>query len=209
MKTIRVMVVDDHAVVRSGLCAFLQCYPDLELAAQAHNGQHAIDLCGAVRPDVILMDLVMPGKDGIQATREIRSRYPHAQVIALTSFQDDQSVRGALEAGAIGYLLKNVSADDLARDIRSAAAGKPVLAPEATQALIRAASTPRPPAVDLTEREREVLTCLVKGLTNPEIAGKLMLSRGTIKFHVSNILTKMGVASRTEAVAMALQQRML
>jgi NarL family two-component system response regulator LiaR len=209
MQTIRVMIVDDHAVVRSGLCAFLQTYSDLELVGEARNGQHAVELCGPLRPDVVLMDLVMPVKDGIQATREICQRDPEVRVIALTSYTDENSVRSALEAGATSYLLKNISADELARAIRTTASGRPTLASEAAAVLIRAANNPRYPRVELTERELEVLDCLVKGLSNPQIASRLTLSRGTIKFHVSNILTKMGASSRTEAVAMAVQQRLL
>lgn len=209
MKAIRVMLVDDHAVVRSGLSAFLEAYTDLQLVGEARNGQHAVELCGMLHPDVVLMDLVMPVKDGIQATREIRKLYPRVQVIALTSFTDENSVRGALEAGANGYLLKSISADALAHSIRMVAAGSPCLSSEATQALIRAANTPHPCEDDLTEREREVLHCLVMGMSNPEIAVRLTLSRGTIKFHVSNILSKLGASSRTEAVAMAVQYHMV
>jgi NarL family two-component system response regulator LiaR len=208
------MLVDDHAVVRSGLAAFLEGYADLQLAGEARNGQQAIDLCAALRPDVILMDLVMPVKDGIQATREIRKMYPHVQIIALTSFCDESSVRGALEAGANGYLQKNITSDALARAIRttvggnSADGGCPYLSTEATQELIHAANNPRPAAVNLTEREQEVLHCMVMGLSNPQIAARLILSRGTIKFHVANILTKMGASSRTEAVVFALRHNM-
>lgn len=209
MKAIRVMLVDDHAVVRSGLSAFLEGYSDFQLVGDARNGQQAVELCGVLHPDVILMDLVMPVKDGIQATREIRKMYPRVQVIALTSFTDENSVRSALEAGANGYLLKNISADTLAHSIRMVAAGSPCLASEATQALIRAANNRRPAGADLTEREYEVLHCLVLGLSNPQIAVRLTLSRGTIKFHVSNILSKLGASSRTEAVAMAVQHRMV
>jgi NarL family two-component system response regulator LiaR len=155
------------------------------------------------------MDLMMPGMDGAQATRAIREQCPEIQVIALTSFKEKELVEGAMEAGAIGYLLKNVSADELAKAIREAHAGRPTLAPEAAQALIQA--TRRPPQVgfDLTERELEVLELLVEGLTNPEIAERLVVSRSTAKFHVSSILSKLGVASRTEAVAVALQNKLV
>jgi NarL family two-component system response regulator LiaR len=208
-KTIRVMVVDDHAVVRSGLAAFLNIYLDFELVGEARNGEQAVVECATLQPDVVLMDLVMPVKDGIWATREIRKRYPCVQVIALTSFHDESSVRGALEAGANGYLLKNISADDLARAIHSVAQGSPSLSPEATGVLIHAANNPRPPCADLTEREVEVLTCLVEGLSNTEIARKLILSHGTVKFHVSNILSKLGASSRTEAVARAMTHHLV
>jgi NarL family two-component system response regulator LiaR len=204
-KTIRVLLVDDHAVVRSGLSTFLLAYDDLELVAEAGGGEEALRLCGQHRPDVVLMDLVMPGMDGASATEAIRAECPDAQVIALTSFKEEDLVKRALEAGAIGYLLKDVSAHELADAIRAAAAGKPTLAPEATQALIHAATRPRPLGWDLTEREHDVLAQMTAGLTNNEIADVLVVSRSTVKFHVSNILSKLGAASRTEAVAIALQ----
>ncbi len=208
---IRVMIVDDHAVVRSGLAAFLMAFDDLELVGQACSGQEALRLCKILHPDVVLMDLVMPEMDGATATRLIRESCPHLQVIALTSFREDELVQGVLKAGAIGYLLKNVSADELAGAIRSAYAGRPTLAPEAAQVLISATqSAPRSSiGSDLTEREREVLRLMVEGLTNNQIAERLVVSRSTVKFHVSSILSKMGVASRTEAVATALQNHLM
>jgi NarL family two-component system response regulator LiaR len=208
---IRVLIVDDHAVVRSGLSAFLSVYDDLELVGEASGGAQAVRRCPDLRPDVVLMDLVMPEMDGATATRAIRDACPHVQVIALTSFKEDDLVQGALQAGAIAYLLKNVSGDELATAIRAAYAGRPTLAPEATQALIRAAThqTQSQPGDDLTDREREILVLMVEGITNPEIADRLVVSRSTVKFHVSNILMKLGVASRTEAVAMALQRGLL
>ena len=203
---IRVLIVDDHAMLRRGLVTFLLSFDDLELVGEAANGVEALRLCGQVQPDVVLMDLVMPNMDGATATRAIRQRYPQVQVIALTSFREEELVRGALEAGAIGYLLKNVPADELAEAVRAAHAGRPTLAPEAAEALIQVTTHP-PPVLgqDLTPREREVLALMVDGLRNAEIAERVTVSPSTVKFHVSRILSKLNVSSRTEAVALALQ----
>ena len=208
-KPIRVMLVDDHTMVRRGLATFLKVFDDLELAGEAENAQAAIQLCAKLLPDVILMDMVMPDMNGATATRIIRQQFPSVQVIALTSFKEEQLVKSALEAGAIGYLLKDVSADELVRAIRSAHAGRATLSPEAAQALVHAASQPPAPGYDLTERERAVLALMVEGLNNTQIAGRLVVSPSTIKSHVSNILSKLGVASRTEAVTLALRNQIV
>lgn len=206
---IRVVIVDDHVMVRKGLATFLKAKPDLELVGEASNGEEALQVCTEAQPDVILMDLVMPKMDGSAATRAIRERCPEVQVIALTSFQEKELVQEALKAGAISYLLKNVSADELADAIRAAYAGRPTLAPEATQALIQAASEEPVPGHDLTPREREVLALMAEGLTNPGIAERLVVSRSTARAHVSNILSKLGVSNRAEAVALAVRYKLV
>ena len=208
---IRVMIVDDHGMVRRGLGTILNVRVDLELVGEASSGAEALELCQQTEPDVILMDLVMPEMGGAEATRLIREQCEEVQVIALTSFQEKELVREALQAGAIGYLLKNVSAEDLAAAIREAHAGRSTLAPEAIQALIQAEpqrtvqDTDLAETYGLTPREREVLALMVEGLNNPEIAERLVVSRSTAKAHVSNILSKLGVSNRAEAISLALQ----
>ncbi|MBE0669217.1 MAG: response regulator transcription factor [Anaerolineales bacterium] len=204
------MLVDDHAVVRSGLGAFMLAYDDLELVGEASSGERAIALCQQTQPDVVVMDLMMPGMDGATATRRIREKYPNTQVITLTSFKEQALVEGALQAGAIGYLLKDVTADDLASAIRSAAAGKPTLAPEAQMVLIASTRSPADrPGFDLTEREREVLALVVQGMNNNQIAERLVVSLSTAKFHVSSILSKLNAVTRAEAVSIALKNNLV
>ncbi len=188
---VRVMLVDDYDMVRRGLAVMLQAFDDLQLVGEAANSVEALRLCAELQPDVVLMDLVMPEMDGVAATRAIRQQFPDIQVIALTSFKEETMVGRALQAGAVGYLLKNVSIDELAN-------------------AIRAAHTDRPPSPghDLTPRERDVLALLVEGLSNPEIAERLETSHSTVKTDVSNILVKLGVASHTEAVTFALQHNL-
>jgi NarL family two-component system response regulator LiaR len=207
--SIRVMIVDDHTMVRRGLEAFLKAKADLELVGEARDGCEALRVCEQVQPDVILMDLVMPSMGGADATRAIRERWPQVQVIALSSFDEKELVQEALQAGAISYLLKNVSVDDLAEAIRAAYAGRPTLAPEATQVLIQTASQGPTPGHDLTPREREVLILMVEGLNNPQIAERLTISRSTARAHVSNILSKLGVSNRAEAITLALRRKLV
>lgn len=206
---IRVLLVDDHTMVRRGLATFLKVYDDLILAGEAASGEIAIQMCGRLLPDVVLMDLLMPGMDGLEATRIIRRQFPTIQVIALTSFNEEGLVQNALKAGAISYLLKDVSAEELVKAIYAAHEGRSTLSPAAAQALIH--TTTRPAAVghDLTERERVVLSLLVTGLNNTEIAAALGVSPSTIKSHVSHILDKFAVNSRTEAVALAVRHHLV
>jgi NarL family two-component system response regulator LiaR len=206
---IRVMLVDDHAVVRSGLSAFLMVYPDLELVGEAESGEEAVARAALLQPDVILMDLMMPGMDGVAATRAIRQKYPNIQIVALTSYKEDNLVQGALQAGAIGYLLKNVSATELVSAIRSAHAKRMTLSSEAAQALVQSTSQPVPASDDLTERERDVLRLMVEGLSNAEIAERLVVSPSTVKFHIANIFSKLGVDNRVSAVSLALQRKLV
>jgi NarL family two-component system response regulator LiaR len=206
---IRVLIVDDHSMVRAGLATFIRVKADLDLVGEGRNGQDALRLCEQLQPDVVLMDLVMPRMDGLEATRAIRERWPHIQIIALTSFKEKERVHKALQAGAIGYLLKDVSADELAEAIRAAHAGRSTLAPEATQALIQVASQPPAPGHDLTPREREVLALMVEGLNNPQIGERLFISVTTVRSHVSNILSKFGVSNRAEAIALALRNKLV
>jgi NarL family two-component system response regulator LiaR len=205
---IRVMIVDDHAVVRSGLGAFFAVFPDLELIGEAENGAEAVVRCGLLKPDVILMDLIMPGTDGVTATRQIKANFPDVKVIALTSFQEDDLIQGALQAGAIGYLMKNVTARDLVAAIRSAHAGKMTLSPEAAQILVQSRMKVQE-YEELTEREREVLKLMVDGLNNAEIAARLVISLSTVKYHISNILGKLGVENRVSAVSLAIQKKLV
>ena len=206
---IRVMIVDDHLMVRDGLRVFLSVYEDIRVVAEADDGQQAVVLCEGVKPDVILMDLLMPNTDGFEAIRLIRAKDSSIQVIALTSFAEGELVEQAFKAGAISYLLKDVHSDKLAETIREAYRGRSTIDSAAAQALV--ASVDESPTLrdDLTEREREILELLVEGKTNRDIADQLNLSSGTVRFHVSNILSKMGVSNRTEAVSQALQQGMI
>jgi NarL family two-component system response regulator LiaR len=208
-QTIQVMLVDDHNVVRSGLATFLRAYEDLELVGEAKNGLEALHLCHQKKPDVILMDLMMPEMDGIAATRAILADYPEIKIIAMTSFEEEELVQGVLAAGAMSYLLKNVTSEELAKAIRDAVSGKSTLSPEAATALIHATRPTQQPPCDLTEREREVLNLVVQGHSNQQIADAMVITVATVKAHISNILSKMEVSSRTEAIAYAIKHKIV
>jgi len=209
LSPIRLMIVDDHTIVRLGLRQFLSVYPDLELVAEAEDGPEAIALCDALEPDVVLMDLVMPGMDGTAATRCIRRAHPTIQVIALTSYLDENLVRDALEAGAIAYLLKDVGLDRLADAIRDAHRGRGTLDSAVARIVIRATTSPPSLGHDLSDRERQVLTLIARGLTTRQIAERLFLSPGTVRIYVSHLLSKLGAANRTEALTLALQHHLI
>lgn len=206
---IRVLIVDDHDMVRQGLIVLLENFDDFEVVGDVGDAQAALDLCYHDAPDVVLMDMVMPGLNSIDAIRTLRERHPQTQVIALTSFNEEATIQNALRAGALSYLMKNISVDELATAVRKAHRGQSTLAPEAAQVLISA--TTRPPSVghDLTEREREVLELMVEGLNNREIADRLIISNSTVKNHVSNIFSKLGTSSRTQAVALAVENKLV
>jgi NarL family two-component system response regulator LiaR len=208
-QTIRVMLVDDHNVVRSGLATFLRAYDDLELVGEAKNGLEAINLCHKHKPDIILMDLMMPEMDGIAATQAILADYPDIKIIAMTSFEDEELVHGVLAAGAMSYLLKNVTSDELARAIREAASGRSTLSPEAARVLVQAIREPKRPSYDLTEREMEVLNLVVQGNSNQQIAEAMFISLATVKAHISSILSKLQVSSRAEAIAFAIKNKLV
>ena len=209
LRPIRVMIVDDHPVVRNGLKNMLLVFDDLELVGEAGDGRQAVAHCGQAQPDVILMDMAMPGMDGIAATRAILKEHPRMKIIMLTSFVEDSVVQTALEAGASGYLLKNVPINTLADAIRSVYAGQPILSPEATAALIRTKIGSLKPGNDLSAREREVLALIVQGLSNEEIAEKLVISPATARHHVSACLQKLGAANRAQAAALATKHHLV
>jgi two-component system, NarL family, response regulator LiaR len=205
-KRIKVVIVDDHVLVRSGLEVVLGMFDDIELIGQAGDGEDAVRMCGELHPDVVLMDLVMPGTSGVEATRRILDSCPDTRVVALTSFTDESLIGETLRAGAIGYLMKNVSADQLADAVRAAAAGRSTLAPEAADVLMSSVSAPRAQADALTAREQQVLKLMADGLTNADIADRLVIGVATVKTHVSSIIAKLGVSSRTEATALAIRR---
>jgi two-component system, NarL family, response regulator LiaR len=195
---IRILLADDHAVVRQGLRMFLSLDPELEIIGEAENGADALAKAHELKPDVVLMDLVMPVMDGITAIKRLRAELPETEVIALTSVLDDGSVVGAVKSGAIGYLLKDTQADELCRAIKAAAEGQVQLSPQAAARLVREVQAPISPE-PLTDRETEVLKLLAQGQANKQIARSLQIGEQTVKTHVSNILSKLGVQSRTQA----------
>jgi NarL family two-component system response regulator LiaR len=204
MMSIKILIVDDHSVVRQGLRMFLNLEPDFEIVGEASNGAEALQRVDELRPDVVLMDLLMPVMDGIQATETIKRNYPDTEVIALTSVLEDSTVVNAVRAGAIGYLLKDTEADELNTAIKAAATGKVQLSPKAAERLMREIRTPESPE-KLTDREIEVLRLLAEGKANKEIAASLYIGETTVKTHVSNILMKLGVPSRTQAALYAVR----
>jgi two-component system, NarL family, response regulator LiaR len=204
---IRVLLVDDHAVVRGGLSFFLSTTDDIEVVGEAADGEQALRLCAQLQPDVVVMDMLMPQMDGFTAIQHIRQQHPAIRVLALTSFLEGEFVQRALQAGASGYLLKDVQARDLANAIRAAYAGRSTLAAEATQALIQTVAQPAAQQGEaLSAREHEVLVGLARGLSNGEIAAQLTISTNTVRHHVRNILAKLEVTNRTEAVHVAMQR---
>ena len=202
---IRVLIADDHAVVRQGLRMFLSLDEELEVVGEAEDGSAALRQAKDLHPDVVLMDMLMPVMDGVTATRAIRSELPDTEVIALTSVLDDSSVVGAVKAGAIGYLLKDTNAEELCRAIKAAAAGQVQLSPQAAARLVSEVRAPDVPPTTLSGRETEVLRLIARGKANKEIAAELMIGEKTVKTHVSSILNKLGVQSRTQAALYAVQ----
>jgi DNA-binding NarL/FixJ family response regulator len=205
---IRVLLVDDHAVVRQGLRSFLELQPDIEVVGEAAGATDGVDQAARLGPDVVLMDLVMPDEDGVDAIRALREVAPRVKVLVLTSYLDDTRVFAAVQAGAAGYLLKDVQPDALADGIRQVSQGVAVLHPQIAARLMNRTGAP-PSLADFTQRERDVLKLLAEGLSNKEIAGRLFISEKTVKTHVSNVLQKLGVADRTQAALLAVRQRLV
>jgi len=202
---VRVLIADDHGVVRQGLRMFLALDPEIEIVGEAKTGEETLELARQLRPEVVLMDLLMPGMGGVAATQKIRQEMPEVEVIALTSVLDDEAVTGAVRAGAIGYLLKNTDADELRRAIKAAAAGQVHLSPEAAARLVREVRIPGSPEA-LTERETAVLRLVAKGQANKQVAKELGIGEQTVKSHVSRILGKLQLQSRTQAALYAVER---
>jgi NarL family two-component system response regulator LiaR len=208
-KLIRILVVDDHTMVRRGLATFIGVFDDFKMVGEAANGESSIRLCNELKPDIVLMDMVLPDMDGASATRAIKREHPESRVIILTSFKDEVLIMNAMQAGAVGYLLKDISANELAQAIRGAMSGQVTFSPEAARIMLSANKQQPTPGGDLTERERAVLELMVEGLNNTQIAQRLFISPATVKSHVSNILSKLNVTGRTEAVALAIRHGLI
>ena len=206
---LKVLIVDDHPLVRHGLSVLLGVYDDIEVIGEAENGREAFEMCGKHLPDIVLMDLIMPEIDGIEATRKILKNWSSIKIVILTSFVDKKLIEDSLKAGAIGFILKNVSGENLVATLRDAYRGKSTLSSEASDFLISNLKNPPVAEYQLTSQEKIMITCLVDGLSNKKIAQKLVLSLSTVKFHVSNILSKLGASSRAEAVSIALKNKMV
>lgn len=208
---IRIMIVDDHAIVRNGLSAFINAFSQFELVGEASNGRDAVMACETIKPDVILMDLIMPIMDGVAATHQIKQRHPATAIIVLTSSLEEQLVADAIAAGAAGYLLKNGGIEEMASAIKAVYSGDPYFSPQVSHLLMKAITERQKPGLgqDLTERESDVLLLITKGYTNRQIAIDLAIAPATVKFHVGNILSKLNVSSRTEAVVKALQYNLV
>ncbi len=203
MQKIRVLIVDDHTIARQGLRAVMRVLEDIELAGEARNGREAIAAVTDLHPDVVLMDLVMPEMDGVTTIAAIKRQHPTMPIIALTTFAEADLVLGAVQAGADGYLLKDIEVQELAHAIRSVYNGHPYLHPEATRHLVQATSRPNATPERLTRREQEVLTLLARGFTNRQIADALVITEKTVSVHVSNVLSKLELSSRTQAALYA------
>lgn len=208
-KNIRILIADDHSITRSGIKTLISVYDDLTLVGEAANGAEAITMCDEVSPDVILMDINMPVIDGIEATVKIREKYPNIKIIALTSYVDKKLVKDILKAGAISYIIKNISPDELVKTIRDAYLGKTTFSSEASKVVVEELTNPSQERFNLTGKEHEVLKLLSKGSSNKDIAKELFISSHTVKFHISNILNKLGAVSRTEAVFVATKNNLV
>ncbi|HEY4662095.1 MAG TPA: response regulator transcription factor [Candidatus Humimicrobiaceae bacterium] len=206
---IKVLIVDDHPLVRKGIKTILSVYDDIEVIGEAENGKEALEICGKCLPDVVLMDLIMPEINGIETTKKMLENWSTIKVVTLTSFVDKKLIEDSLKAGAIGYVLKNVSGENLVSTIRDAEKGKSTLSSEASDFLISNIKKPAVVEYQLTNQEKNILECLVEGLSNKNIAQKLVLSLSTVKFHVSNILNKLRASSRAEVISIAIKNKLV
>jgi NarL family two-component system response regulator LiaR len=206
---IRVMIADDHAVVRQGLRFLLEQQPDIEIVGESKDGAQTLALATQLLPDILLLDLLMPKMDGLTVLREIKRLTPSVQVIILTSYYEDEQIFGAIKAGALSYLLKDVSPEDLIKAVYAAARGEAILHPQVAARVLREMKHQRASLEDLTPREREVLTLIAHGRSNPDIADELSIGEGTVKTHVSNMLSKLHLADRTQAAIYALQHHLV